>query len=411
MSNENNDPISWQQNLRAVWFTELIAIVGFAVVIPILPLYLRYLGLEGERQTRIWSGLIFSAHSVTMAIFSPIWGALSDRYGRKVMVERAMFGGAAMMALMGLARNPVQLTLLRAVQGALTGTVTAATTLVATSAPEERVGYALGTLQMAIYVGASVGPLLGGLVADTLGYRAAFFLTGGLLLAAAVAVFIFVREPVQSEEAPHNPTTANGEYALHRRVWNHLSPIVGSAPILGVLAIRLLMKVGSRLPRPTLPLFVEALTPPDTRVATLTGLITGAGALGGAIGGRQLGKLSDRVGYRMILMSCAAVSVFCLAGQSMVQRPVSLIPLQAGAGLAMGGTLASVRALLANLAPDGREGIIYGVESSVSSIANTIGPMTGSVLAAGLGLRIPFSAAAVVFAVGLFSSFWLLPKH
>jgi DHA1 family multidrug resistance protein-like MFS transporter len=411
VSNENNNPVSWKQNLRAVWFTELIAIVGFAVVIPILPLYLRHLGLEGERETRLWSGLIFSAHSVTMAIFSPIWGALSDRYGRKVMVERAMFGGAATMVIMGFARTPVQLTLLRAVQGALTGTVTAATTLVAASAPEERVGYALGTLQMAIYVGASAGPLLGGLVADTLGYRAAFFLTGGLLLVAAVAVLIFVREPLKSETVARNPTTADGARALHRRAWRHLAPVVGSAPILGVLAIRLLMKVGSRLPRPTLPLFVEALNPPNTRVATMTGLITAAGALGGAIGGRQLGKLSDRIGYRTILVSCAAVSVLFLAGQSMVRHPLWLIPLQAGAGFAMGGILSSVRALLANLAPDGREGIVYGVESSVSSIANAIGPMTGSALAAGLGLRTPFSAAAVIFAMGLFASFWLIPKE
>lgn len=411
MADDNDSPASWQQNLRAIWFTELVAIVGFAVVIPILPLYVRHLGVEGDSQTRLWSGLIFSAHSVTMAIFGPIWGALSDRYGRKVMVERAMFGGAIMMTLMGLAQSPVQLTLLRAMQGALTGTVTAATALVATSAPEERIGYALGTLQMAIYVGASVGPLLGGLVADTLGFRAAFFLTGGLLLAAAIAVLVFVREPHQPQKAANNPTaSADGEVTLRRRILNHLSPVVGSAPILGVLAIRLLMKLGSRLPRPTLPLFVEALAPASTRVATITGLITGAGALGGAIGGRQLGELSDRIGYRSILASCALLSVFCLAGQSMVNRSFWLIPLQALAGLGMGGILASVRALLAELAPQGREGIIYGVESSVSSVANAIGPMTGSALAATLGLRSPFLAAAAVFVVGFAATFRLLPR-
>ena len=119
--------ISWQRNLAAIWFAELVAIVGFSVVSPILPLYVRALGVQDEQGVRLWAGLVFSAHAVTMTIFGPIWGALSDRYGRKVMVERAMFSGAIVISLMGLAQNVQQLAALRCLQGALTGTVTAAT--------------------------------------------------------------------------------------------------------------------------------------------------------------------------------------------------------------------------------------------------------------------------------------------
>ena len=408
--NKDHEEVDWQQNLRAMWFAELVAIIGFAVVLPLLPLYVKDLGVEGERQARIWSGLIFSAHSVTMAIFGPIWGSLSDRYGRKVMVGRAMFGGAVMMTLMGFAQSPLQLTILRAIQGALTGTVAAATTLVATSAPKERTGYALGTLQMAIYFGASVGPLLGGVVADTLGFRAAFYITGGLLLTAGVAVLVFVKEPSR-EEPLIKPAKKTGEkMTLLERVWGHLSPALASGPILGVLVVRLLLMLGSRLPRPTLPLFVEAISSPGTRVATITGVITGAGALGGAVGGRELGKLSDRVGYRKILISCALLSILCYTGQSLVERSLWLAPFQVGIGLAMGGILASVRALLADLAPEGREGIVYGVENSVSSVANAIGPMTGSALAAAIGLRAPFLAASLVFGGAVLAILKLLPR-
>jgi MFS family permease len=104
---------SWRRNLVAIWFAELIAIVGFTVVIPLLPLYVQELGVQGEREVRIWAGVIFSGHAVAMAIFGPIWGALSDRYGRKVMVERAMFSGSVVIGLMGLAQDVQQLTLLR----------------------------------------------------------------------------------------------------------------------------------------------------------------------------------------------------------------------------------------------------------------------------------------------------------
>jgi MFS family permease len=146
------------------------------------------------------------------------------------------------------------------------------------------------------------------------------------------------------------------------------------------------------------------------RVATMTGLISGANALGGAIGGRKLGELGDRVGYRSILVICAAASVLCYVPQYLVSRSMWLLPLQAVASLAMGGILASVSALLAALAPRGREGIIYGVDSSVVSIANAIGPMTGSSLAAWFGLRTPFLAAAVAFGVGGIAALRLLPK-
>ncbi|MFO7944824.1 MAG: MFS transporter [Anaerolineales bacterium] len=408
--NNDHEQVHWQQNLRAMWFTEFVAIIGFAVVLPLLPLYVKELGVEGERQTRIWSGLIFSAHSVTMAIFGPIWGSLSDRYGRKVMVERAMFGGAVMMTLMGFAQSPLQLTILRAIQGALTGTVAASTTLVATSAPKERTGYALGTLQMAIYFGASVGPLLGGVVADTLGFRAAFYITGGLLLTAGVAVLVFVKEPPREEPLIKPANETREKMSLLERVWGYLSPALASGPILGLLVVRLLLMLGSRLPRPTLPLFVESISSPGARVATITGVITGAGALGGAVGGRELGKLSDRVGYRKILISCALLSIVCYTGQSLVERSFWLAPLQIGIGLAMGGILASVRALLADLAPEGREGIVYGVENSVSSVANAIGPMTGSALAAAIGLRAPFLAASLVFGGAVFAILQLLPR-
>ncbi len=411
MSTANDNRQPWQRNLRAIWFAELVAIVGFTVVIPILPLYVRELGVQGERQVRIWSGIIFSAQAVTMAIFGPIWGALSDRHGRKLMVERAMFAGSILMTLMGVVRTPEQLALLRALQGALTGTVTAATALVAASAPAERSGYALGTLQMAVYVGASAGPLLGGVVADGLGYRSAFFVTGALLLIAAFGVLVFVKEPSQGRQTVNNPTSAcnSGPHAGQHKL-GPLIPILASAPLLTVLAIHMVVRLAARFVSPILSLFVESIAPLTARVATLTGLISGANAVGGAIGGLTLGRLGDRVGYRPILAACALGSMLCYVPQATVGRSVWLIPLQAGAGLAMGGMLASLSASLAALAPEGREGIVYGVDASAVSLSNAIGPMAGSSLAAWLGLRAPFVAAAVVFGLGSLLTLRLMPK-
>jgi len=174
--------------------------------------------------------------------------------------------------------------------------------------------------------------------------------------------------------------------------------------------VHLIMRLAPRLLSAIMPLFVETVAPSTARVATLTGIITGANAIGGAIGGRQFGELGDRVGHRSILAICALLSTLFYVPQSMVGRSIWLIPLQAGAGLAMGGIMASISASLAALSPRGREGLVYGVDATVVSIANAIGPMTGSSMAVWLGLRAPFLAAAVIFVLAGIAALQFLPK-
>ena len=112
----------------------------------------------------MYVGLIQSLPAISLAVMAPIWGSLADNYGRKPMLLRAMFGGAAIMVLQGLVTSPWQLLALRIIQGCITGTVAAATVLLASAAPKEEVGYGLGLLQMAVYLGSSLGPMLGGIV-------------------------------------------------------------------------------------------------------------------------------------------------------------------------------------------------------------------------------------------------------
>ncbi len=146
----------WKRNLAVIWVGEFLAISGFSLIIPFLPYYVQELGVRDPRQVALWAGMLTSAHAVAMTVVAPFWGNLADCYGRKLMVERSMFGGAFVLALMGFAQNVYQLLALRFLQGALTGTVVAATTLVASSVPRERIGSSLGLLQMAIYLGTAL---------------------------------------------------------------------------------------------------------------------------------------------------------------------------------------------------------------------------------------------------------------
>ena len=318
---------TWQRNLYTLWVAELVAVAGFTVVIPFLPYYVQELGVTELEQVEFWSGLLFASQAITMAVFSPIWGSVADRYGRKLMVERAMFGGAVVMGAMGFVQNVQQLVVLRALQGCLTGTIAAATTLVASSVPRQRSGHALGLLQMAVYSGASAGPLLGGLVADHFGYRTAFVVTGALLFLAGVTVAIFVHEEF---EPPHREAgSRKGDF------WLGVRAVFRSRELLVVLGIELMLRLGARIMGPVFPLFVQTLVPGEARVASLVGLITGLGAATSAVGAVLFGQASDRFGYRTVLLACALGMAIVYMPQSFVTTPLQLLILQAAAGAAM----------------------------------------------------------------------------
>jgi DHA1 family multidrug resistance protein-like MFS transporter len=274
--------------------------------------------------------------------------------------------------------------------------------LVASSTPRERSGYALGLLQMAVWSGASLGPLLGGIVSDTWGYRAAFLVTGGLLFLAGITVWRFVQEdftpPVQDKTQPHNG------------FWDGLKLVIRDRNLLSLFSIRVLARLAVRTLGPILPLFVQSLVPSTTRVASLTGLISGVQAATSAIGAVTLGRASDRLGYRQVLLACAAGTAVLYIPQFFVTNPWQLLVLQGAVGLVMSGILASISALLANLAPEGRQGAVYGVDASVVSIANGIGPMIGASVAATLGLRAPFLLAAGGLALATGLVWVLVPK-
>jgi len=393
---------AWKRNLYVIWVAELVAISGFSVIFPFLPYYVQELGITELHQVELWSGLLFAAQAVTMAIFAPIWGSVADRHGRKLMVERAMFGGALVVAAMGFVQNVQQLLILRVIQGMLTGTVPAATTLVASSAPRERSGYALGLLQMAIWTGASVGPLMGGLLADAWGYRAAFLVTGSLLFLAGLTVWRFVEEdfqpPARDEDGPNSGLFDGIRVVAHNR------------SILSVFSIRFVVRMATRLMGPVLPLFIQSLVPPTTRIASLTGLISGVRAASGAVGAVTLGRASDRLGYRRVLLACATCVALLYVPQFFVTGAWQLLLLQGALGLVMSGVLASISALLANLAPEGRQGAVYGVDASVVAMANGIGPLLGASVAAAFGLRAPFLLAAGLFFLATGMAWFLVPR-
>ena len=379
----------------------MIAIAGFSVTLPFLPYYVQELGITGVDQVAFWSGLITSAQATTMALVAPIWGSLADRYGRKIMVVRAMFGGSLVIGAMGFTQNVYQLLILRAIQGTLTGTVPAATTLVASSTPPARRGYALGLLQMAIYLGSSVGPLLGGLIADTLGYRAAFWVTGSLLFLAGVLVSVLVREQFTppEETAPETAPASQVNRVRKPRLWDGLLLVLRTRALIVVFSIRVLMRTAFRIVGPVMPLFIQQIAAPGVKVASLTGTITGLASATSAVSAIVLGRMADRIGPRRVLLVCGTIACAMYGLQGFTQTPAQFLLLRVINGAAMGGIVSSISSLLAALAPKDRFGAVYGVDTSLVAAANAVAPMVGAALTATWGLSAAFLGAAAMYGV------------
>ena len=379
---------SWQRTLYAVLFAQFVSAVGFSSVFPFLSLYVQELGTNTGLSVEFWAGMAFSSQAFTMMIAAPIWGAVADRYGRKLMIERAMFGGAVLLFCMGLVRSAEGLALLRAVQGMVTGVVSAANALVASVAPRERSGYALGALQMGFWCGTALGPLIGGFIADTWGYQAAFYVTGVLLAVAGVVIWLGIPE-VRGMGAQ------GGARAFMREWWEILS-----LPGIGLTyGARSLTWLARTMLAPITPLFVQALIPHSPHLNTYTGLMVGVASATGTVSAIYLGRLGDRIGHRRVLVTSAvAAGVFYLA-QSFVTQAWHLLVLQALAGVAIGGIVPSVSALLNGYSQPGKEGAVYGLDSSVQAAARTVAPLAGTAVASWVGLQAPYAVAGFLFFV------------
>ena len=399
----------WQRTLYIMIFAQLMSSVGFSIMFPFLPRYVEFLGSSTGMSLELLAALVFSSQALTMTLASPIWGAVSDRFGRKPMVERAAYSGAVMLFLMAFAPNAEILVLLRALQGLLTGTVSAGNALVASSVPRERVGYAMGLLQLGLGSGVAVGPFIGGILADAFGYRTTFILTAFLLAASGLMVSLGVKEtfvrPARQEKGPRVGMLES---------WKR---IMRGPQVKTLYSLSFLNWLGRNMLTPILPLFIATLPLASSGVNTVIGLIVGIAAATGTMSAIYLGRLGDRVGHRVILIVCAALAALLYLPQSLVTEVWQLLVLQALTGIAVGGLTPSLAALLSRYTEPGQEGSVYGLDNAIVSASRTVAPLLGAALVSavhvlgfdGFRYRSIFLFTAAFFALSALLALWRLP--
>jgi len=393
--------IPWQRTLYIMFFSQLMTGVGFSSIFPFLPLYVKELGSTTSLSIELLAGLVYSGQAFTMMIASPIWGTLADRYGRKIMVERATFGAAALLLIMASVRSAEELVLLRTIQGLVTGVVGAVNALVAANTPRERMGYAMGLLQVGLGTGIALGPLLGGALADAFGYGMVFYVTAALLFLAGIIVLFGVQE----EFVPVTDRKAQGNQFIVK--WREILSMSG---VFLTYGMNFLSQLGRMMILPIIPLFVETIVTNTGKLNTFTGLVVGISSATTTLSAIYLGRLGDRIGHRRVLIFGMLASALLYLPQSLVTEGWQLLLLYALVGVGLGGIIPSVSALLARYTPQGEEGAVYGLDNSIRAGARSIAPMLGSGVAIWFGLRGTYVATALVFLFAALLAAWFLPK-
>ncbi len=380
----------WRKNLYSLWLAQWIAIAGLSTVIPFLPLYLRELGVTGKEAVKIWSGLLFAAPFMVSVFLQPLWGIVGDRYGRKPMVVRAMLALALANFLMGFAQNPTQLLILRFFQGSLAGFVAPSLALLASCAPRERTGQALGTLQSSLVTGMIVGPLLGGILAHFMGYRPIFFWTAFSCLAGAIIVMRFVKEEFVRQEKEKRSGLRE-----------HFRQVFYSPELRGMLFLLILVQFSIQVVSPFLSLYVEYLKVSPEYVGLMTGVVFGVTGVTHAITAPLWGKRGDRIGYQKVLgVSLAGVAILTLP-QAFVTHAYQLLILRAGLGVFVSGIIPTANTIVQRSTAERDRGGIYGIFQSGLLVGNMAGPLIGGVMSAFFGLRSIFLITTGIFCLAL----------
>jgi DHA1 family multidrug resistance protein-like MFS transporter len=352
-----------------------MAIFGFSFAFPFLSIFISHdLGVHQGRDLDLWTAATASVSGLSMAIASPIWGVLGDRYGRKPMLLRSMVGGALTVGLIYFARNPTDLLALRFLQGATSGTVAAATALVAVETPRNRVGWALGVVTSAVALGGAIGPVVGGLAGAVFGLRVVFLGGGILLLLSTIPVFFIVHEsPRRRREGPQL-----GVLTLIRQrpgALRALSVLIGSQGLISVCNSATQQLVVLRL--------LEMLS---SGVAAITGVAFGLAGVASSGAAVFYTQVTRRMGY--VRTTALAAVMVAVAVSLMAVAPWAAVVVAGVAlnGLFSGVVIPATASMIGLETPPEAQSTVFGANASSVALGFCIGPLIGGGVAATAGV-------------------------
>jgi MFS transporter, DHA1 family, tetracycline resistance protein len=386
-------------SLLVVFLTVFIDLIGFGIVVPLVPIYTRHYGASG------WLiGVIIASFSAMQFIFSPIWGRLSDRHGRRPILLISTAGAALSYALFaigsGFANHTaalVALLLSRMFAGGFAGNITVAQAYIADITPPEHRSKRMGLIGMAFGLGFIFGPAISGIALKFGGATAPGWTAAALCAANFLLAFFILAESLK-------PGSGHANHRPHLDQWLHTlsQPKIGLLVLIFFLATFAFSCFESTLPLLVSDNFNLGITMDETKPATtVISLFVFCGLIGAFIQGGAIGRLVKMLGEpKLIALSLVLtgislavlpfvkgdgqlkwLAVLHLADWPWIKMLLALALLAIGSAL----TRPPVFGLLSNLAPANEQGATIGVAQGAGAMARILGP----IFAASLYVHVP----------------------
>ena len=376
--------IQWRKNQLAINTSAALIFFGYTLVMPFLPSFVRELGVTSKAGVAFWSGLILSCSPLIAALCGPIWGRIGDKWGLKLMAQRATVANALLWFSMGFAQNVYQLLALRALLGLLGGFNSVSVALITQGAPRDKVPNMIGTLQAVQILAAGVGPFVGGVLANVIGVRSTFFVTGLVMLGSVVSVFTLYDD-------------AKEKTALTEKATRHSTQFWRRPQILTTIQVLFSVNMADRTFGLIVPLFLEELGTTATWVA---GAVISAATFGESASAWISGMLASRMTVRRLIIGRLAASLIVLLPMVYVYSTTQFTILRVLLALLAGGTLTLTVSAASDVIPDEYRGTGFALLQSTSMLGGAAGPLVAGALA-GWSVRSVFVFNAAVYALML----------
>lgn len=378
----------WKKNIIVLGISQFLFRAGTRSLIPFLPLFIKHISKTSLEETAVWSGWIIASPFIISFFTTPFWGSVGDKYGRKLITILAVFGFSISFFLMGLSSSLIQLMIFASLQEAMGGFYPAGVSLTASNTPKEKTANALGYLQFANGAGNVVGPILGGLLADLVGFREVFF-----IIASAVGLsgflIVFLVEEINYTKEKH-------EYFFFTKNWQY---IISRKILFICVSLLLVYSLAVTVVRPTFSLFINSLNLSASNNSTLTGILLAVFGSTSALASALIGKLSSKRKIGTILLFGAVVVAVTLILISITSSLLTLLIVLAVGGFGLGLIQPLVFTLISYNTDAERKAGVFGIGSSFQVAGNLVGSVSAGYIVSNWGLRFPFLTAGILFTI------------
>ncbi len=357
----------WRRNASVVCVAVFMVFMGFAFVLPFLPLYVRQLGVATEESAAAWAGVLIGIAPLLAGLLAPVWGRLGDRYGQKPMAVRALVSYVIILALSGAVTNVWQLFALRAAVGLFGGVGPLGLAMVTALAPREQTGRAVGGVQSAQILAAAVGPAVGGLLAHTIGMRWTFVATSAACGVALLLLVLFYQEAPRAVAA--EPERKEG-----------FGAVLGLPGVVSLMAVLFLVNFIGRSFTPILPLHLRRLSVPESDLALATGVLISAYSFCAAVSAGLLGRATRRRDPRALLIATLVAGAALVLPMALVSRFPGFLVLAVLLGLASGGSLTLCYTIGGLMVPVERRTTAFGFFAGAALFGGAISPSIAGML-------------------------------